>query len=260
VFEDNVAAMIDDKSNAPTVFPYLLRQKPGATTLPVFAARETDPTHAMSYSTVSKIFNKLCAHLGFERTLRPLPPLRIGRLTHADCTFRSFRYAWCGTMNNKIPVVRRPSHRHRSSSPPADLQEHLKYLLGHRFGSDLAKNTYQVPDRPLDLTGVRYNDLGVDMTVSDAHSSVAWEVTVQGHEPIRGISLKDFINDRRIEPLAVKLFKAEEIVHNKYGKTSLDIESADLSDKDVEAAFEIWQEIAAIYTTLSTQVCSRSIE
>jgi hypothetical protein len=130
----------------------------------------------------------------------------------------------------------------------------MKYLLGHRFGSDLEQTTYQVPDRPVDLTGARYDDMGVDMTVSNAHASVAWEVTVQGHEPIRGISLETFIQDPRVEPLAHKLFKAEALVHKKYGKTSINVESTDFSDPIVEDAFEIWREIAAIYATVSTQV------
>jgi hypothetical protein len=69
VFEEDVGAMIKDKSNAPTIFPHLLRLKPGAASLPVFPVREKDPTKPMSYSTMSKIFLSLCKHLEFQRTL-----------------------------------------------------------------------------------------------------------------------------------------------------------------------------------------------
>jgi hypothetical protein len=84
------------------------------------------------------------------------------------------------------------------------------------LGSDSAKSTYQVLDRPVILTGARYDDIDVDMTVSDVHASVAWEVIVQGQDPTRGIALDDFLPEPRADTLAHKLFAAKALVHEKY--------------------------------------------
>jgi hypothetical protein len=124
----------------------------------------------------------------------------------------------------RLSVFNIAIHAHR------DQQEHLKYILGRRFGLDYAKSTCQVPDRPVDLIGAQYDDIGVNMSISDVHSFVAWEAIVQGHESTRGISFETFIQDPRVEPHAHKPFKAEAIIHEKYCETSIDVETVDLND------------------------------
>ena len=49
---------------------------------------------------------------------------------------------------------------------------HLNYLMGHKPNVVLTHTTYQVPDRPINSSGIRFGE-SRDISVGDYHSSVA---------------------------------------------------------------------------------------
>jgi len=64
------------------------------------------------------------------------------------------RYSFCSDMSGKIS------------------KEHLNYLMGHKPNVTLTQTAYQVPDRPLNSSGLRFNE-SKDTSIGDFHSSVA---------------------------------------------------------------------------------------
>ena len=50
---------------------------------------------------------------------------------------------------------------------------HLNYLLGHKPNANLARTTYQVPNRPIDNSGLWFNQESTNMNTVNFHSSIA---------------------------------------------------------------------------------------
>lgn len=91
--------------------------------------------------------------------------------------------------------------------------------MGHRYGSKLAMTTYQVPDRPVDLTGARFENQGQTTELSDWHSSVAYTRNTDNtfSEAVSFTALQD---DPKMRKYLQLLEDAETLVKAKYGRTS----------------------------------------
>lgn len=47
--------------------------------------------------------------------------------------------------------------------------------MGHRINSTMAQTDYQAPDRDIDLTAARHQNMTSDTSIIEFHSSVAWD-------------------------------------------------------------------------------------
>lgn len=87
--------------------------------------------------------------------------------------------------------------------------------MGHRYGSRLAMTTYQVPDRPVDLTSARYEGHETMTKISDWHSSVAYL-----SDKKETITINDLKNSPKLQQKIAALTSAESLVKEKFGRTS----------------------------------------
>ncbi|KAH7917234.1 hypothetical protein BV22DRAFT_1052580, partial [Leucogyrophana mollusca] len=113
---------------------------------------------------------------------------------------RSFHYAFVGAMSSIIP------------------KGHLRYLMGHRYGSRLAMTTYQVPDRPIDMSGARFSGEGHTTDITDWHSSVAYGRT----EPT--MTMETLEKDAAMKKLLKELHTLEKAVFQEFGHSSSDVQ------------------------------------
>ncbi|KAF9526888.1 hypothetical protein CPB83DRAFT_895738 [Crepidotus variabilis] len=169
IFVEDVYAFSEDPSKLPQL-PYQLTICPNKQSLPVFTQvtigdpdfkaahaynnrvgplkelpknkrKRTEETFLgpWTYFAAAKAIQKVGNHLGW-------------------CWFMmlSFRYAWAGNALGKMNGA------------------HLRHHMGHQPKTLMVSTTYQVPDRPVDVTAIRFGT-EADLSVSDFHSSVAWE-------------------------------------------------------------------------------------
>ncbi|KAF8074072.1 hypothetical protein FPV67DRAFT_1739796 [Lyophyllum atratum] len=170
--------------------PLLLTLKPGAANKPVWHL--ADEKTACTLSSMTNMLVKVRNYLGWSHF-----------------TFRSLRYAFAGAMAGRIPSV------------------HLKYLMGHAYSSNLAYTTYQAPDRPVDVSGSRFNEGNVQ-DISDLHSSVAWKRTDTGFTA--SITEEVLKSDEAMKGLLAELYSWETAVNKKFGCTSKEVPDAQQGD------------------------------
>ena len=93
---------------------------------------------------------------------------------------------------------------------------HLKYALGHSNQTDLAGSTYQAPDRNVDTTFLRYGVGTSNVTISNLHSSVAWQRSEPSMEP-NSVPLDFFKTNPQMIKLVAELEEARSKVKTKFG-------------------------------------------
>lgn len=77
-------------------------------------------------------------------------------------------------------------------------KDYIKYSMGHTITSTQLSNTYQAPDRPMDVTAITHG-LQSDTTAVDYHSSVSWES--QRFDPTRrNLSMAERFKHPKILP------------------------------------------------------------
>ncbi|EPQ57847.1 hypothetical protein GLOTRDRAFT_91447 [Gloeophyllum trabeum ATCC 11539] len=100
-------------------------------------------------------------------------------------------------------------------------KHHFTYLMGHTLNSLHGKTTYQAPDRPVDLTALRYGEAEQCTDISDWHSSVAF-----GRERERGmndLTVEDLQADSQLMALISELARKEDKVKEKYSNVSTEL-------------------------------------
>ncbi|KAI0038463.1 hypothetical protein FA95DRAFT_1684629 [Auriscalpium vulgare] len=224
IFEDDVIELMKDRSKLPADIPYLLKIKESALDKPVFKSTQLGAKNGQpwSYNGIQFALKKVTDYMGWEH-----------------CTLRSFRYAFAGRMLGVIP------------------DDHLKYLMGHKIGTQLAKDRYQVPDRPIDVSAACFGE-EQSLDVSDWHSSVAFGRTKPANAA--AFTIDELKEDAAITRLLAGANAAEVHVLEKFGKKTVEMTDADDemdADPLVTAAKDAWAALIERYTELATSVtCS----
>ncbi|KAJ7152883.1 hypothetical protein C8R46DRAFT_478045 [Mycena filopes] len=104
-------------------FPFTLKMKKSALDQPVFLNAEK--TGALTENAAYHLLVKLRKALNWS-----------------NFVFTTLRYSYASTMTDRVPKT------------------HLRYLMGHTRGSSLSITTYQAPDRPVDISGSRFDEEG----------------------------------------------------------------------------------------------------
>ncbi|KAF8901207.1 hypothetical protein CPB84DRAFT_986273 [Gymnopilus junonius] len=146
---------------------------------------------------------------------------------------KSFRYGFATYMLGKVS--------------PA----HLKYLMGHQPGSNLAKTVYQVPDRQVDVSAIRFN-AQEDTTLSEHHSSVSWK---KASTDTLDVDLEQLIKNGGNLKELIETFKvAEARVSAKYGCSSKEVPEKAEKDVIVEEASEASLDVLVGYAEASSNI------
>lgn len=151
-------------------------------------------------------------------------------------TSRSFRYGFADHMATRIPKT------------------HLKYLMGHRYGSGLAHTTYQVPDRPIDLAGSRYGTELERTSGTDFHSSVAYNPDTMDNTFAQAGSFAVLSRDPKMKTLLEALDTSEKAVHAKFGCYMDEVSPENQGDAVVADALECWADVVRHYVFSFTNV------
>ncbi|KAF4612404.1 hypothetical protein D9613_004290 [Agrocybe pediades] len=233
VFDVDVADIVSSKEKVEALdFPYLLKIRDDSKQRPVFTQLR---------------------EMGKDGKYLPLPPksddiesvrdrfrgaMTISTATHllvtaADMagfigmTFYSLRYGFATDMANKLP------------------EQHFKHLLGHSQTSNLAYSTYQVPDREINVTSLRY-DVPTTMH-SNSHSSVSFNTT----SPLSPADEKILFHPK--VTTAIKRFEScaaavVEVYACDYDK----VPEKNQGDTLVVDAQEAWSDVLMAYAGVST--------
>ncbi|KAK7031650.1 hypothetical protein R3P38DRAFT_823149 [Favolaschia claudopus] len=210
IFEEDLLALrkADPKD---LKFPIRLTIKAEARERPVFVAADTEGPLTLSASQhhVAKIRKAL----GWS-----------------DFSLLSFRYSFASSLIDRVSKT------------------HLRYLMGHAQSSYHAQTTYQAPDRPVDVTGSRFNEENPAFaSLSEAHSSVSWNrVAAPSDEKVYG--------DIYLKKLTQDYADCEQEVKAKFGEdaSSQQLLEAGKSDKCVVDAVEKLAEMLEYYLSLSS--------
>ncbi|KZT12111.1 uncharacterized protein LAESUDRAFT_710579 [Laetiporus sulphureus 93-53] len=122
----------------------------------------------------------------------------------------------------------------------------MALLAGWQTGfrsSEHAKTTYQVPDRPIDLSAARYDVTSVDHDFLDWHKSVDYDRNDLTHAPLEA-SIKALTSNPEITLLIEEWEVLELPVSDKYQKLSFQLNTVNDvrfdSDSHVTAAMDAW--------------------
>ncbi|KAH7917359.1 hypothetical protein BV22DRAFT_1135479 [Leucogyrophana mollusca] len=197
--------------NMPAQFPFAIKLHPNKASLPVFVS-PADKASPWSYNGAQKATQMVARELGWQHF-----------------SLRSFRYAFAGAMSSVIP------------------KGHLKYLMGHRYGSKLAMTTYQVPDRPIDMSGAWFSGEGNMTDITDWHSSVAYGRT----EPT--MTTETLEKDAAMNELLKELHTLEKVVFQEFGRFSSDVPEEHLDSPSVQATLTKWSDIMQHYADMEAR-------
>ncbi|PPR04368.1 hypothetical protein CVT26_004206 [Gymnopilus dilepis] len=247
IFQDNLLKLFDSKEAVQGLrFPHILKMHDGVEGLPVFTqATDTStapdidglappPSSAPKVSRAKTAVQERAARVKYKEPSDVRGTVWTAPLTQSAINYhcakvakslswkgfmmKSFRYSFAGDMLTKIP------------------EAHLKYLMGHRITTNLVTTEYQVPDRDVDVSAVRFGGVE-DRAIIELHSSVAWDI---GEKTLPDITLEDLKKDLRMKKLVDILAKAEQRVHDKFGCGSKEVSDEFAEHELVEAAGNAW--------------------
>ncbi|TFY55388.1 hypothetical protein EVJ58_g8284 [Rhodofomes roseus] len=214
--DKNVLAMFRDIKNVPGPLPYRLHWTPEFKDQPVFTM--LDRTAPATTSAAAHWLKKPALMLGWTRGF----------------SSRVFRYTFARTL------------AHASGVHDFD----LNYLMGHVYKGTLAKNAYQHPDRPVDVTALLFSQQA-QLDMIHWHSSVAFDPDRNGPPPSASIGI---VLDQQADTLLKSWHAAEEIVKAAYdGKLSHELDEELMAMPHVEDALNkrllAIQYLASLQTT-----------
>ncbi|KAJ7702666.1 hypothetical protein B0H17DRAFT_1176044 [Mycena rosella] len=203
--------IIEALDPATFTFPFKLTIRESALELPIF--RNADKTDALTLNSATHFLAKIRKALNWT-----------------NFTWYSLRYSFASSMVDRVSEV------------------HLRYLMGHTSASKLAVSAYQVPDRPVDVSGARFAEENTDFAaMSQAHSSVAWNRP----PPPSDDTVK---TDPKMKQFIAELAEKEAAVRSKFGadKTAQALFEEGNEHGLVLEAREVQTEMLRYYLTLSS--------
>ncbi|ESK83698.1 hypothetical protein Moror_2125, partial [Moniliophthora roreri MCA 2997] len=127
---------------------------------------------------------------------------------------------------------------------------HLRYLIGHHANSVHAKDMYQVPDCPIDLSAMKHDEVSIT-SISDLHSSVAWQRTKDKSFKATA-DLEDLKHNPLLQNAIEKWLAKEKAVKDKYGFYSDEASDESLDHFEIAEAKDAYTYVLQCYLSIVT--------
>ncbi|KAI0072808.1 hypothetical protein K474DRAFT_327750 [Panus rudis PR-1116 ss-1] len=186
VFEEDIIDLFEHPNKIPHM-PYRLKIKKEFEGKPLLVAEDLETP--VTYNMAQKWLTRIARYLGWKWF-----------------TSRSFRYGFAGSLLGKID------------------EGHLKYLLGHAYTSNQLYTSYQVHQRPIDITAVRFGEIS-KTRFGSFRDSVAFDSFDNGmNQPSAGLTLEQIQEDPVLRIMLEKWSKLDVTVGKEFGVGSMCLE------------------------------------